>query len=91
MLAVSLLGYAPPLQHQLLADTIVDPDQPLALRLSGQLLLGVVKIYSKKVNYLFEDCSSAIIKIQEVLTTRPCPGPMLCCYRAVRLLSGLGP
>ncbi len=50
----------------LLADTIVDPEQPLALRLSGQLLLGVVKIYSKKVGYLFDDCSSAVLKIQEV-------------------------
>ena len=47
-------------------DTIVDPNQPLALRLSGQLLLGVVKIYSKKVGYLFDDCSHAVIKIQEV-------------------------
>jgi cohesin complex subunit SCC1 len=30
-------------------DSIINPEAPLALRLSGQLLLGVVKIYSRKV------------------------------------------
>ncbi|OMJ24802.1 Cohesin subunit rad21 [Smittium culicis] len=37
---------------------------PLALRLSGQLLLGVSKIYSKKAKYLMEDCSEALLKIK---------------------------
>ena len=48
------------------ADSIIDPDMPLALRLSGQLLLGVVKIYSKKVGFLFDDCNRAVIKVQQV-------------------------
>jgi hypothetical protein len=30
-------------------DTLLDPEVPLALRLSGQLMLGVVRIYSRKV------------------------------------------
>jgi cohesin complex subunit SCC1 len=30
-------------------DTLLDPEVPLALRLSGQLLLGVVRIYARKV------------------------------------------
>ncbi|KAL0866945.1 hypothetical protein Bca101_046063 [Brassica carinata] len=30
---------------------------PLALRLSGHLLLGVVRIYSKQVDYVFRDCT----------------------------------
>ena len=30
-------------------DAIVSPDAPLALRLSGQLLLGVVRVYARKV------------------------------------------
>jgi len=45
---------------------IEDPATPLALRLSGQLLLGVVRIYSKKVLYLFEDCNEALSKMKSV-------------------------
>ena len=29
-------------------------------------MLGVVRIYSRKVNYLFQDCSEAIVKIKQV-------------------------
>ncbi|KAL9085400.1 MAG: hypothetical protein Q9159_004744 [Coniocarpon cinnabarinum] len=44
---------------------IVDRGQaPLALRLSGQLLLGVVRIYSRKARYLLDDCNEAILKIK---------------------------
>lgn len=48
------------------ADTIINPEAPLALRLSGQLLLGVVKVYSKKVGYLFQDCNDALVKVKQV-------------------------
>ncbi len=47
------------------ADSIINPEAPLALRLSGQLLLGVVKVYSKKVGYLYQDCNDALVKIKE--------------------------
>ncbi|KAK9765755.1 sister chromatid cohesion protein 1 [Basidiobolus ranarum] len=44
---------------------IVGGDQPpMALRLSGQLLLGVVRIYSRKARYLLEDCNEALVKIK---------------------------
>ncbi|PKA54729.1 Sister chromatid cohesion 1 protein 3 [Apostasia shenzhenica] len=46
-------------------DSILSPDIPIALRLSSHLLLGVVRIYSKKVNYLFHDCSEALLKIKQ--------------------------
>lgn len=36
----------------------------MALRLSGQLLLGVVRIYSRKAKYLMDDCSEALVKIK---------------------------
>lgn len=36
----------------------------MALRLSGQLLLGVSKIYDRKARYLLEDCSDAVFKIK---------------------------
>lgn len=38
----------------------------MALRLSGQLLLGVVKVHQKKVGYLYEDCNDALVKIKLV-------------------------
>ena len=36
----------------------------MALRLSGQLLLGVVRIYSRKAKYLLDDCNEALLKIR---------------------------
>lgn len=48
-------------------NAIVDPGQaPMALRLSGQLLLGVVRIYSRKTRYLLDDCNEALMKIKMV-------------------------
>ena len=44
-----------------------DGNEPMALRLSGQLLLGVVRIYSRKARYLLEDCNEALMKIKMVL------------------------
>ncbi|KAI8894624.1 Rec8 like protein-domain-containing protein [Globomyces pollinis-pini] len=38
--------------------------EDMALRLSGQLLLGVVRIYSRKTRYLLEDCGEALVKIK---------------------------
>lgn len=49
-------------------DSIINPEAPLALRLSGQLLLGVVRIYSRKINYLYSDCNEALVKIKQVRT-----------------------
>jgi hypothetical protein len=45
-------------------DSIVSPTVPLALRVSGHLLLGIVRIYERKVTYLFTDCSEALVKIK---------------------------
>ncbi|KAI6017069.1 Rec8 like protein-domain-containing protein [Pisolithus marmoratus] len=36
----------------------------MALHLSGQLLLGVVHIYSRKAKYLLDDCNEALLKIK---------------------------
>jgi hypothetical protein len=38
----------------------------MSLRLSGHLLLGVVKIYSRKIFYLSNDCTEALVKIRMV-------------------------
>ncbi|USW56586.1 Putative rad21/Rec8-like protein [Septoria linicola] len=45
-------------------DIIGSDQAPIALRLSGQLLLGVVKIYNRKAKYLMDDCSDALLKIK---------------------------
>ena len=45
-------------------DSIMSPVAPMALRLSGQLLLGVARIYGKKVEFLFVDCNDALSKIK---------------------------
>ena len=37
----------------------------MALRVSGHLLLGVVRIFSRKVTYLLTDCSEALVKIKD--------------------------
>lgn len=52
------------------ADNILQPTVPLALRMSGHLLLGLVRIYSRKVNYLMSDASEALVKIQMVRFVR---------------------
>ncbi|KAK7738502.1 sister chromatid cohesion protein 1 [Cytospora paraplurivora] len=46
-------------------EQIITPSQaPMALRLTGQLLLGVVRIYSRKARYLLDDCNEALMKIK---------------------------
>ncbi len=42
------------------------PKEELALRLTGHLLLGLSRIYSRKVGYLLTDCSDALVKIKMV-------------------------
>jgi cohesin complex subunit SCC1 len=46
------------------ADSIQHPAAPMALRVSGHLLLGVVRIYSRKVKYLVDDCQQAMVKVK---------------------------
>lgn len=54
-------------------EAIITPSQaPMALRLSGQLLLGVVRIYSRKARYLLDDCNEALVKIKMVSCFLPC-------------------
>lgn len=45
-------------------ESVVNPSVKLALRTSGHLLLGVVRIYNRKAKYLLADCNDAFIKIK---------------------------
>jgi len=50
-------------------DSVLNPSAPLALRVSGHLMLGIVRIYLRKVKYLMADCTEAMWKIK--LACRP--------------------
>jgi cohesin complex subunit SCC1 len=54
-------------------DHIVHPQVPLALRVSGHLLLGVVRIYSRKVKYLMNDAHEAMVKIKQAFLPTNAP------------------
>ncbi|KAM6977583.1 double-strand-break repair protein rad21-like protein 1 [Aplochiton taeniatus] len=43
---------------------IISPQIKIGLRTSGHLLLGVVRIYSRKAKYLLADCNDALVKIK---------------------------
>ncbi|XP_048140572.1 sister chromatid cohesion 1 protein 3 isoform X3 [Rhodamnia argentea] len=47
-------------------EYIMFPEVPIALRMSGHLLLGVVRIYSKKVDYLFQECNIILTGLSKV-------------------------
>lgn len=48
-------------------DSVLNPASPLALRVSGHLMLGIVRIYARKVRYLVSDCTEAMWKINLIL------------------------
>ncbi|XP_056667966.1 double-strand-break repair protein rad21-like protein 1 isoform X2 [Monodelphis domestica] len=50
-------------------EKIISPKVKIALRTSGHLLLGVVRIYHRKAKYLLADCNEAFIKMK--MTFRP--------------------
>lgn len=47
-------------------ENIINPERigAMSLRLSGHLLLGLVRIYSHKVRFLLSDCNDALIKMK---------------------------
>lgn len=51
------------------AEDILHSETPLALRLSGMLMLGVVRIYKRQLQYLFDDCQSTISKLEKVCSS----------------------
>ncbi|ESW21067.1 hypothetical protein PHAVU_005G038800 [Phaseolus vulgaris] len=48
---------------------IMDPGVPIALRMSANLLLGVVRIYSKKVDYVVQDCVDAMMGLLRTIAS----------------------
>ncbi|GAA93974.1 uncharacterized protein L969DRAFT_85504 [Mixia osmundae IAM 14324] len=50
---------------------------PIGLRIQGQLLLGLVRVYSRKARYLMEDCSEALVKIKLAFSTVAMQAPVV--------------
>lgn len=48
----------------------------MGLRTSSHLLVGVVRIYSRKTKYLLADCSEALVKIRVAFR----PGTIFGCF-----------
>ncbi|PKI82477.1 sister chromatid cohesion protein 1 [Malassezia vespertilionis] len=45
-------------------ESLVEHDPPVALRLCGQLLVGIVRLYARKSKYLEDDCNDVLARIQ---------------------------
>jgi cohesin complex subunit SCC1 len=74
---------------------IMNPEIPMALRMSGHLLLGVARIYARKVKYLLIDCNDALIKIKMAFKPGEAqidlqPQEMVANYAAITLPETLG-
>ncbi|CAI9103181.1 OLC1v1001627C1 [Oldenlandia corymbosa var. corymbosa] len=50
-------------------EKIMYPEVPIALRMSSHLLLGVVRIYSKQVDYLYKDCYGVLTGIRKAFSS----------------------
>ena len=55
-----------PTRARLSAEQVKKPVTPLSLRVSGHLLLGLSRIFAKKVAYLAADASEVITKLKTV-------------------------
>ncbi|XP_053308714.1 double-strand-break repair protein rad21-like protein 1 [Spea bombifrons] len=53
-------------------QSIITPKVTIALRTSGHLLIGVVRIYHRKAKYLLADCNEALVKMSMAF----CPGTL---------------
>lgn len=49
---------------------LLDEAPVVTYRILGHLLLGVVRIYSKKVEYLFNDCNNVLVKLVDFSTRK---------------------
>ncbi|CAJ0573838.1 unnamed protein product, partial [Mesorhabditis spiculigera] len=61
-------------------NEILKPKVKIALRTTGHLLLGIVRIYSRKTKYLLADCNEALLRIK--MAFRADPGGLTIEYEA---------
>ncbi|KAL6609443.1 hypothetical protein ACP70R_039412 [Stipagrostis hirtigluma subsp. patula] len=58
-----------------ICEEILNPSVPMALRLSGILMGGVVIVYERKVKLLYDDVSRLLIEINEAWRIKPAADP----------------
>ncbi|PAN17936.1 hypothetical protein PAHAL_3G166200 [Panicum hallii] len=58
-----------------ICEEILNPSVPMALRLSGILMGGVVIVYERKVKLLYDDVSRLLIEINEAWRIKPATDP----------------
>ncbi|XP_073221640.1 sister chromatid cohesion 1 protein 1 [Cicer arietinum] len=60
-----------------ICEEILNPSIPMALRLSGILMGGVVIVYERKVKLLFDDVSRLLVEINEAWKVKSAPDPTM--------------
>ncbi|CAJ1971047.1 unnamed protein product [Sphenostylis stenocarpa] len=60
-----------------ICEEILNPSVPMALRLSGILMGGVVIVYERKVKLLYEDVTRFLVEINEAWKVKTAPDPTL--------------
>ncbi|AED90880.1 unnamed protein product [Arabidopsis thaliana] len=60
-----------------ICEEILNPSVPMALRLSGILMGGVVIVYERKVKLLFDDVNRFLVEINGAWRTKSVPDPTL--------------
>ncbi|XP_045831035.1 sister chromatid cohesion 1 protein 1-like [Trifolium pratense] len=60
-----------------ICEEILNPAIPMALRLSGILMGGVVIVYERKVKMLYDDVSRLLVEINEAWKVKSGPDPTL--------------
>ncbi|WCJ19937.1 Sister chromatid cohesion 1 protein 1 [Euphorbia peplus] len=56
-----------------ICEEILNPSVPMALRLSGILMGGVVIVYERKVKLLYDDVSRLVVELNEAWKVKPAP------------------
>ncbi|XP_052187255.1 sister chromatid cohesion 1 protein 1 [Diospyros lotus] len=60
-----------------ICEEILNPSVPMALRLSGILMGGVVIVYERKVKLLYDDVTRLLVEINEAWKVKVVPDPTL--------------
>ncbi|KAK2636000.1 hypothetical protein Ddye_030792 [Dipteronia dyeriana] len=58
-----------------ICDEILNPSVPMALRLSGILMGGVVIVYERKVKLLYDDVTRLLVELNEAWKVKAAPDP----------------
>ena len=51
------------------SDQVIKPTAPLALRLQAMLLRGIVALYTRQLQFLYDDAQSGLARLQSHLDT----------------------